>query len=157
MESKYFVHRIQEENGSFSKGIEVHDTLNSAILSFWGRMKTGYDNPDYPNTTFVSCKIKNAEGNVVGEYDQTWQKGSSENKFFLHYVRRDGETISKNIDVLDTFDAARRSFASQMEYGYDNVNHPNVDYVSCEITDRSGVVLEPFNQTWERQQETPEA
>ena len=54
MDHKYFMHRIQLESGSFSKGIEIHDTLDSAILAFWGRMKLAYD---ASAITFMSCKI----------------------------------------------------------------------------------------------------
>lgn len=34
--AKYFMHRVQRENENYSKGIEIHDTLESAILSFFG-------------------------------------------------------------------------------------------------------------------------
>ena len=53
---KYFMHRIQKENGVFSKGIEVHDTLDAAKLSFWGRMKLAYGNK--AGITFVHCITK---------------------------------------------------------------------------------------------------
>ena len=55
MIEKYFMHRIQKENGSFSKGIEIHDTLDSAILSYHGRMKLAYG--ANPAITFMDCKI----------------------------------------------------------------------------------------------------
>lgn len=147
MIEKYFLHRIQEENGSITSGIEVHDSLDSAVLSFWGRMKSAYNNPSFPNMTFVSCKITDGSGNTIGPYNQTWMK-SGGNKFFLHHIRLDGETYNKGIDVSETFDAARSAFAAQMEYGYNNSKFPNVSFVSCEITDTSGIVLEPFKETW---------
>ena len=145
---KYFMHRIQEVNGSFQKGIEVHDTKDSAVLAFWGRMKTAYN--DSSDTTFVSCKITDANGNTVIPYDMTWQKEgiNPENKFFFHHIKLDGETFDKNIDVLDSFNAARSAYAAAMEYGYNNSKFPNVSLVSCEITDRSGLVLDPFAETW---------
>jgi hypothetical protein len=31
MENKFFLHRIRKENGLYSTGIEVHDTLEAAI------------------------------------------------------------------------------------------------------------------------------
>lgn len=160
MVEKYFMHRIQEENGVFSKGIEVHDTLDSAIVSFWGRMKLGYNNPDKPGISFVSCKIKNSAGGVVGNYDLTWQRdreGEFVNTFFMHHVKVEGDAIDKQIDVCADFDAARLAYAKVMELGYGNPMHPDVEYVSCEITDRTGSVLLPFNETWEKQEAIPEA
>ena len=51
---KYFLHRIQIQSGTLSKGIEVHDTLAAAILAYHGRMKLAYGgNPD---VTFLNCK-----------------------------------------------------------------------------------------------------
>ena len=64
MEQKYFMHRIKKENGTYTKGIEVHDTLDSAIGSFHAYMKQGYGNPDNPNLTFVSCKVTDSNGYV---------------------------------------------------------------------------------------------
>ncbi|MBO7421944.1 MAG: hypothetical protein J6T99_00970 [Oscillospiraceae bacterium] len=147
MQEKYFLHRIQEKNGSFTKGIEIHDTLDAAVLSFWGRMKLAYGGD--PDITFMSCKITDINGGVIAPYNQTWQgNAGAANKFFMHHIRLDGETFSKDIDICDTFDAARTAFAACMEYGYNNTKHPNVNYVSCEITDRSGSVLLPFDETW---------
>ena len=150
---KYFLHRIQEEEGTFDKGIEVHDTLDSAVRSFWGRVKLAYNNPGKPNLTFLSCKITDGSGNVVAPFDITWMKTASDNKFFAHYIRKDGDTFSKGIDVCVDFDTARRNFAASMEYGYNNPQHPNVSFVSCEITDRSGIVLTPFSGTWNKPEE----
>lgn len=155
MVEKFFMHRIQEENNVFSKGIEIHDTLDAAILSFWGRMKLAYGGN--PAITFMSCKIKDAAGNVVAPYNLTWSANANNgNKFFHHHVRLDGKTFSKDIDICETFDAARSDFAACMEYGYNNTKHPNVSYVSCEITDRSGSVMIPFDKTWQKQEEEPE-
>ena len=151
---KYFMHRIQKINGEFTKGIEIHDTLDSAVLSFWGRMKTAYGGSD---ATYVSCKIENASGGVVAPYDMTWQKEvvEQENKFFFHHIKLDGENFDKNIDVCDTFDSARTAYASAMEYGYNNTKFPNVSLVSCEITDMSGLVLTPFKETWIKAEPEP--
>ena len=74
MEQKYFLHRIQIEHGNVVKGIEVHDTLDPAILSFWGRMKLGYNNPQHPNLILVSCKITDMNGNIIEPYNMIWQK-----------------------------------------------------------------------------------
>lgn len=153
----YFLHRIQKDNGSFTKGIEVHENLNDAIRSFWGRMKTAYNNPQNPGMTFVSCKIIDGDGNAIEPYNMTWLKEPEENNiFFLHHVRVDGNTVNKDIDVLNTQDAAMVSFATQMEYGYDNTRFPNVSFVSCEITDllSGGLVL--MNETWVKEEPEPE-
>jgi hypothetical protein len=148
---KYFLHRIQKENGNISKGIEVHDTLDSAVLSYHGRMKLAYGGN--PAITFMSCKITDGNGNVLPEYNEAWKSEDGENTFFMHYIRLDGETFTKGIDVCASFDAAKASRHAQMEYGYSNPNHAIVSYVSCMITDMSGTIMMP--ETWEKQ-EVPE-
>lgn len=150
MVEKYFMHRIQRQNGSFSnKGIEVHDTKESAIRSFWGRMKTGYGAD--PTIDFVHCEITDANGKVVEPYNLTWNRDEEfENTFFMHHIRMEGETYTKDVDVCSSFDAARASYAAQMEYGYGNPTHPNVTMVSCQITDRTGSVMKPFDETWNK-------
>lgn len=149
----YYLHRIQKENGNFTKGIEVHSSLDDAIRSFWGRIKTGYNNPDFPNMTFVACKITNESGNVVEDYNKTWLKESEENVFFLHSIQVNGENVDKAIDVHATQDAAMVAFAKAMEYGYNNSRFPNVSFVSCEITDllSGGLVL--ASKTWVKPEE----
>ena len=155
MTEKYFLHRIQEENNVFSKGIEVHDTMDAAILSFWGRMKLAYGGN--PAITFMSCKITDVNGAAVAPYDLTWNASAEhENKIFLHHIRLDGETFSKDIDICASFDAACAAFAAHMEYGYNNPRHADVSFVSCEITDRSGTVLQPFAKTWVKPEPEPE-
>lgn len=153
--AKYFMHRIQEDNGAFTKGIEVHENLDDAVRSFWGRMKTGYNNPQNPNITFVSCKITDENGAVIFPYNKTWLKDDEPNAFFLHSIRVDGETVTKAIDSFETQDAAMVAFAAAMEYGYNNPRWPNVSLVSCEITDilSGGVMLE--NETWRKLEEEP--
>lgn len=145
----YYFHRIQREENAFTKGIEVHESLDDAIRSFWGRVKLGYNNPDHPAMDFVSCKITDDNGNAVGKYNLTWKKARQDsNVFFLHSIRVDGGTTTKAIDVFDTQDAAMVAFATAMEYGYNNSRFPNVTLVSCEITDllSGGMVL--INETW---------
>jgi hypothetical protein len=155
MAEKYFMHRIQEENGAFTKGIEIHDTKDAAILSFWGRMKLAYGGN--PSITFMSCKITDGDGNVIKPYDLTWNaQDEFENKFFMHHIRLDGETYSKDIDVCETFDGARSAYAACMEYGYNNSRHPNVTMVCCQITDRTGSVMLPFDETWNAPEPEPE-
>lgn len=154
---KYFLHRIQEDNGAFTKGIEVHENLDDAIRSFWGRVKTGYNNPQSPGMTFVSCKITDEAGAVLPKYNRTWLKQAEPNVFFLHSIRVDGETTTKAIDVFDTQEAATVAFATAMEYGYNNPRFPNVSLVSCEITDvlSGGMVLEA--ETWIKPEPEPAA
>lgn len=155
MTEKYFMHRIQEESGAYSKGIEIHDTLDAAILSLWGRMKLAYGGN--PAITFMSCKITDTNGTVIAPYDLAWNANAEyENKIFLHHIRLDGETFDKGIDVYETFDAACAAFAACMEYGHNNPRHPGVTLVSCEITDRSGTVLHPFAETWKKPEPEPE-
>lgn len=156
METKYFLHRIQEENGSVSKGIEVHDTLDSAILSYWGRMKLAFN--ANPNIHYVSCKITDTNGAVIAPYKFTWKGNTSlfKDKYFMHYIRLDGETFTKNIDVCDSFNQAIASYAAQMEYGYNNPNHPNVSFVSCLVEDQYGAIMTPYNGTWKLPEPEPE-
>lgn len=155
----YFLHRIQKENGSFNKGIEVHDNLDDAIRSFWGRMKTAYSNPQNPGMTFVSCKITDASGGIIYPYNLTWMKNlsSEENTYFLHHIRKSDDTFTKSIDTYNSQDQAMVAFATAMEYGYNNPRFPNVSLVSCEITDllSGGMVL--ISETWQKPEDEPEA
>ena len=155
MVEKYFFHRNQEGSSGFSKGIEIHNTLDSAVLAFWGRMKLAYGgNADI---TFMHCKITDINGNVITPYDLAYNANPEfENKFFMHHIKLDGETFSKDIDICETFDIARSAYAAAMEYGYNNSKQPNVSYVSCEITDRSGSVMIPFKETWIKPKPEPE-
>lgn len=149
---KYFMHRIQKNAEGITKGVEVHDTLDSAVLSFWSRMKTGYGKTD---NTFVACKITDEGGSFVFPHDLTWlQDGSEEqNVFFLHHIRKDGETYDKQIDVFDSLDAAYGGLAEQMEYGYGNTKFPNVTFVHCFITDllSGGMIL--LERSWSKPEE----
>ena len=150
---KYFMHRIQEENGSYVKGIEVHDSLESAILSFWGRMKLAYG---ASAVTFMSCKITDSNGSTVDPYDLTWNADANHaNAFFLHHIRLDGENYTKDIDICASYDAAKAAYAAQMEYGYNNPRHANVSFVSCEIVNKDGVIMLPFNETWVKPEPEP--
>ena len=146
---KYFMHRIQVENGNISKGIEVHDTRDDAIRSFWGRMKLGYNNPSNPDLTFISCKVTGPDGKVVDDYDMTWLKDENiQNTYFMHHIRKDGDAFTKDITICDSMDVALRAFATELEYGYNNQRFPNVDFVSCMITDQlsGGMILKA--ETW---------
>lgn len=152
---KYFLHRIQRANGAFTKGIEVHDTLDSAILSYWGRAKLAYGKTEHD---FVSCMITDEAGSIVDPYNTTWLKidAPRENAFFLHHIRLDGDIYGKDIDVLELEEIARGDLAVQMEYGYGNTRYPNVSFVHCMITDllSGGMVFQ--NAAWVKPEPEPE-
>lgn len=78
----------------------------------------------------------------------------NENKFFLHQIKRTNGTIEKGIVVKDTFEGAKQSYHAYLgAYAYGN--NAETDFVSCMITDMSGAVLNPYNETW-RTNETEE-
>ena len=130
MANTYFLHRIQKNNGELSKGVEIHTNMDDAIRSFWGRVKTGHNNPEYPNMTYVYCQISDDNGTVYPQYTEAWLKPgeNAENLFFLHSIRRDGENVTKAIDSYADIDAAKVAYASQMEYGYHNPKFANVNF-----------------------------
>jgi len=98
MENKFFLHRIRKDNNSYITGIEVHDTLDAAIKSFHSQMKMAYNNPSYPNTTYVSCMVTDENDNIVSGYNETWNKEKVRD-FFVHSIRHDGENYVKGIEV----------------------------------------------------------
>ena len=68
-----------------------------------------------------------------------------ENKFFLHQIKRTNETITKGIVVAETYDAAKQGYHAYLgayAYGHET----GTDFVSCMITDMSGMVL--LTETW---------
>ena len=147
MESKFFLHRIQRNNGVFDKGVEVHDTLDAAILSYHGRMKTaGSKGPG--GIDFVSCLITDGSGSVIRPFAATWIREEGENQFFVHYERHNGGEYTKGIDVCESYDAAKQNYHTQMEYGYGNSKFKYMSFVSCQITDMSGAVL--MSETWNK-------
>ena len=156
MIEKYFLHRIQRESGNFVKGIEIHDTLDSAALAYWGRVKLAYGANQNIDCVFV--KITDKAGNVVDGYDFAWKATDADlgGGYFMHHIRYDGDTPSKDIDVCNNYGAACVSFATAMEYGYGNPRHTEVKYVACEITDDGGIVMNPYKKYWEEPEEEPE-
>lgn len=69
----------------------------------------------------------------------------NENKFFLHQIKRTNGTIDKGIVVKDTYEAARQGYHAYLgAYAYGQ--NADTDFVSCHITDMSGVVL--MTETW---------
>lgn len=68
-----------------------------------------------------------------------------ENKFFMHQIKRTSGTIEKGIVVKDTYDGAKQSYHAYLgAYAYGN--NPDTDFVSCMITDTTGMVL--MTETW---------
>ena len=139
MENKFFLHRIRKDGDAYAAGIEVHDTLDSAIQSFHSQMKMAYNNPSYPNMKYVSCMVTDENDNVVLGYNETWSKEKSHD-FFVHYVRHDGDNYTKGIDVKQNYAEACRTYHTYMEYGYGNSRFPNISFVSSKITNSSGLV-----------------
>lgn len=156
MENKYFMHRIKEENGEFTKGIEVHDTLDAAILSYYSYGVYANNNPLYPNVTFVSRKITDMYGNVVGKYSNAWNRSYEDlaSVYFMHYIRKDGDSFTKGIDACSTIEEARLSFDAQMAYGYGNTKFPNVSHVSCMIDSKYGTAEQ--QDVWNEPEPEPE-
>lgn len=158
---KFFMHRIKEEDGQFTTGIEVHDTEDSAIRAYHSYMKQGYGNPAFPNITFVACFVEKPNGEIDNEYNALWQRPGLdvENKLFFHHTRLDDGTFSKAIDVYNSLAEAEYRFHAEMEYGYGNPNHPKVSFQSCKVTERlSKAVM--MDEAWIKPDEpepTPEA
>ena len=108
-----------------------------------------YNNPSYPNTTYVSCMVTDEGDKVVQGYNETWNK-ENVNDFFVHYIRHDGETYTKGIDVQSDFGAACRAYHTYMEFGYGNSKFPNISFVASKITSNSGLVHK--SEAWTRQE-----
>lgn len=153
MENKFFLHRIRNDGDSYITGIEVHDTLNSAIQSFHSQMKMAYDNPSYPNMKYVSCMVTNENDEIILNYNETWSNENN-NDFFTHYIRYDGNTYTKGIDVNASYAAACRSFHAYMEYGYDNSKFPSLVHVASKMTDNRGAILK--SESWKAEEEGQE-
>ena len=153
MENKFFLHRIRKDGATYSTGIEVHDTLDAAIQSFHAQMKMAYNNPSYPNITYVSCMVTDENDNIVPGYNETWNKEKLHD-FFIHYIRHSGETYTKGIDVQTDYGAACRSYHTYMEYGYNNTKFPTVSFVSSKITGSNGLVHK--NEAWVKVEEEQE-
>lgn len=69
----------------------------------------------------------------------------NENKFFIHEIKRTDGTVEKGIVVKDTYDGAKQGYHAYLgAYAYGN--NADTDFVSCMITDMSGMVL--MTETW---------
>ncbi len=153
MEGKYFMHRIRKENGQYTKGIEVHDTLDSAVLSWHGQMKLASPSS---SVTFVSAKVTDGAGNIVKPYDGVWiSPNETDVKFFMHHIYNNGGSYTKDIDPYDTYDSTQAPYHAQLEYGYGNSKFPNVSFVSCMIDGMDGMVR--MAETWNKPEPEPNA
>ena len=150
MEDKFFLHRIRKDGDNYAMGIEVHDTLDAAIQSFHSQMKMAYNNPSYPNMTYVSCMVTDENDRVVPGYNETWNKEKVRD-FFVHYIRHDGATYTKGIEVQSDYGAACRSYHAHMEYGYGNSRFPNITLTASKITSGSGVAHK--SECWVKEDE----
>lgn len=69
----------------------------------------------------------------------------NENKFFVHEIKCTNGTIEKGIVVKDTYNSAKQGYHAYLgAYAYGN--NTETDYVSCMITDISGMVM--LSETW---------
>ena len=152
MENKFFLHRIRKDGDTYSAGIEVHDTLDSAIQSFHSQMKMAYNNPSYPNMKYVSCMVTDEQDNVVPGFNETWGTKNVQD-FFVHYIRHDGDTYAKGIDVKNNYNDAYRSYHTYLEYGYGNSKFPNITFVASKITGNSGYAHKSESWTKEETEE----
>lgn len=140
MENKFFLHRIRKDGDNFTCGVEVHDTRDSAIQSFHSQMKMGYNNPNYPTMTYVSCMVTDEDDKIIPGYSETWNP-EKVRVFFVHYIRHDGDNYVKGIDVKEDYGDACRTYHTYSEYGFGNSKYPNVSFIGNKITDGNGLEL----------------
>ena len=89
------------------------------------------------------------------------------NIFFLHRIKhlinpaQNQAEWDKGIEVKfggtskENFEAARQAYHAYLgayAYGHD----ANVDFVDCKITDITGQVIQPFDETWKKDPEPEE-
>lgn len=153
MEDKFFLHRIRKDGENFNAGIEVHDTLDSAIQGFHSQMKMAYNNPSYPNMQYVSCMVTDEEDHVVPGFNETWGEENVSN-FFVHYIRHTGDTYTKGINISSSYASALRDFHTQMEYGYGNSKFPTITLVASKITGASGTAHK--SESWTKKEQAEE-
>lgn len=76
-----------------------------------------------------------------------------DNKFFLHQIKKAGDTFDKGIVVKDTFEAAKQGYHAYLgAYAYGQ--SAETSFVSCMITDMTGAVL--MKETWLKPEPEPE-
>ena len=71
-----------------------------------------------------------------------------------HWYDKDFIGIDKGIEVHDTYESAKGAFYAYMgAFAYGRAQDTNVNYVSCEITDMTGVRL--IADTWNKAEASP--
>ena len=75
MENKFFLTRIRRTSNAFDKGVEVHNTLESAKGAYYAYLGAyGYGREE--NTDFCSSIISDMTGAVI--IKDTWKKAEPE-------------------------------------------------------------------------------
>ena len=65
MENKYFLSQIKRAtDGTYTKGVVVHDTLNNALNGFHAYFGAYGYNHD-PNTDYVACFVSDMSGAII--------------------------------------------------------------------------------------------
>ena len=63
MEEKFFLIQIYRKNGTYNKGVVVHDSINAARQGYHAYLGAyGYGRD--PNIDFVQCMVIDMNGNV---------------------------------------------------------------------------------------------
>lgn len=74
-ENKFFLHQIKCNNGTYTKGIVVHDTLDLAKQGYHAYLGAyAYYHED--GTDFVSCMVTDRAGTILLE--ETWLASAAE-------------------------------------------------------------------------------
>lgn len=71
MENKFFMTRIRRTSGTFDKGVEVHDDLNTAKGAYYAYLGA-YGYGRHADTDFCSVIISDMSGTIITK--ETWQK-----------------------------------------------------------------------------------
>ena len=74
-ENKFFLHQIKCTNGTYSKGIVVHDTLDLAKQGYHAYLGA-YAYYHEAVTDFVSCMVTDRSGTILLE--ETWLASAAE-------------------------------------------------------------------------------
>lgn len=75
MENKFFLTRIRRTSNAFDKGVEVHDTLESAKGAYYAYLGA-YGYGRHTETDFCSTLISDMTGAII--IKDTWTKAESE-------------------------------------------------------------------------------
>lgn len=72
MENKFFMHSIRRTSGTFTKGIEIHETLEAALGSYYATLGNfGYGRSQ--ETDFVQAEVTDMTGAIIAD-PVTWKK-----------------------------------------------------------------------------------